>query len=206
MWELDLTTVQTQEHPESHSLATVTLTSCRLFAVQGYHGTSMKDIARALNLRAPSLYNYVESKQQILHSIMVIAMNRALQALDEAVSPDEHVATQLRHATESLVLNFLRNPDEVTVCNTEIRSLEEPGRTEIIELRDRYSRRVREIIQRGVSSGEFGTKEPQLASYVILDLGDSAKAWFKPDGPLQDVDVAREYGRLALNIVEAKSR
>jgi AcrR family transcriptional regulator len=198
-----VTNVQATERAEAHSLARILETSCGLFAVQGYHGTSMKDIARALGLRAPSLYNYVESKQQILHSIMVIAMNRALTALDEAVSPDDDITSQLRSATESLVLDFLRNPDEVTVCNTEIRSLEEPGRTEIIGMRDEYGKRVRDIILKGVESGAFDTKEPHLASYVILDLGQSAKAWFRPQGPLSDTEVAREYGRLALNIVGA---
>ncbi len=36
--------------------------ACLLFAERGYRGTSMKDIAEALGVRAPSLYNHVASK------------------------------------------------------------------------------------------------------------------------------------------------
>jgi AcrR family transcriptional regulator len=66
----------------------------------------MKDIAQALGLRAPSLYNHVSSKQDILVAIMDVAMDRALVALDEALEGVSDVSDQLRRATESLVLDF----------------------------------------------------------------------------------------------------
>ena len=36
--------------------------AARLFAEQGYHGTSMEDIAEAMGIQKPSLYEYVSSK------------------------------------------------------------------------------------------------------------------------------------------------
>src|SRR5689334_19191066 len=100
----------------------------------------MKDIAEALGVRAPSLYNHVTSKQEILFAIMDKAMDRALAALEEALAgvEEDDVSEQLRRATESLVLDFLRFPAEVTVCNTEVRSLEAAGRLAIVAKRDQY--------------------------------------------------------------------
>ena len=121
------------------SRGTVVDAACQLFADRGYRGTSMKDIAEALGVRAPSLYNHVSSKQEILFAIMDKAMDRALSALEEALAGVEDVSEQLRRATESLVLDFLRFPAEVTVCNTEVRSLEAGNRLAIVAKRDQYA-------------------------------------------------------------------
>jgi AcrR family transcriptional regulator len=176
-------------------------TSCELFAERGYRGASMKDIAEALGVRAPSLYNHVGSKQEILFAIMETAMDRALAALEEALTGVDDVSVQLRRATESLVLDFLRFPGEVTICNTEVRSLDHDNRAAIVAKRDEYGSRFRGIIERGCRSGRFETRSPQLAALAVLELGNGAKAWFRPGGRYTDLEVAQEYGEFALRLV-----
>ena len=165
----------------------------------------MKDIANALDVRAPSLYNHVSSKQDILFSIMDAAMDRALSALDTALQDVETTEEQLRLATESLVLDFLRFPHEVTVSNSEIHSLDDNYRPQIISKRDQYGNRVRTIIETGCSTGQFTTGTPRLAAYAVLEMGNSAKAWFKSGGSMSDSYVAAQYGEFALRIVGDKS-
>jgi AcrR family transcriptional regulator len=172
-----------------------------LFAERGYHGTSMKDIAEKLGVRAPSLYNHVTSKQDMLHAIMDKAMDRALEALDETLAGVDDVSEQLRRATESLVLDFLRYPAEVTVCNNEVRGLEADNRLAIVAKRDRYAARVRGIIEEGCRTGRFRTRTPQIAAFAVLEMGNSAKSWFRPSGRYTDSYVAREYGEFALRVV-----
>lgn len=180
----------------------IVLESARdLFADRGFRSTSMKDVAEALGVRAPSLYNHVASKQDILFAIMDTAMNRALAALDQALVGADDVEEELRRATESLVLDFLRFPAEVTICNTEVRSLDAANRAAIVAKRDRYAARIREIIERGCLSGTFRTRSPRLAAFAVLELGNGAKSWFRPDGRYTDVDVAQEYGEFALRLV-----
>jgi AcrR family transcriptional regulator len=172
-----------------------------LFASQGYRGTSMKDIAQVLNVSAPNLYNHVPSKQDLLFAIMDVAMDRALDALAAALDGVHDVADQLRRATVTTVLDFLENPAEVTVCNTEIRSLVEPYRTTIIGKRDAYGARIREIVERGCAEGRFDAPDPRIASYLILEMGNSAKAWFHPGGAYTAAQVADQYAEFALRIV-----
>src|ERR1700761_705985 len=183
------------------SRATVIDTACQLFAERGYRGTSMKDIAETLGVRASSLYNHVTSKQDILVAIMNKAMDRALDAQEEALAGVGDVAAQLRAATESLVLDFLRNPAEVTVCNTEVRSLDAANRAAIVAKRDRYAGRVRVIIAAGCRAGRFQAENPQLAAFAALEMGNGAKSWFRPSGRYPDTYVAREYGTFALRVV-----
>ena len=179
--------------------------ACLLFAEHGYQATSMKDIASALGVRAPSLYNHVAAKQDILLAIMDRAMDRAIDALAAALDGVTDVADRLRAATESLVLDFLRNPAEVTICNTEVRSLEPANRAAIVAKRDYYAHQVRQIIDEGCRAGRFDVRSPQLAAFAVLEMGNGAKSWFRPDGGYTDVEVAREYGDFALRIVGADS-
>jgi AcrR family transcriptional regulator len=183
------------------SRAAVIDTACELFAERGYRGTSMKDVAEALGVRASSLYNHVTSKQDILFAIMDKAMDRALTAQEEALADVGDVSGQLRAATESLVLDFLRNPAEVTVCNTEVRSLDPANRQAIVAKRDRYAGRVRAIIAEGCRAGQFETVNPDLAAFAVLEMGNGAKSWFRPTGRYTDTYVAREYGDFALRVV-----
>ncbi|MGH3087632.1 MAG: TetR/AcrR family transcriptional regulator [Rubrobacteraceae bacterium] len=172
-----------------------------LFAERGYRATSMRDIAGTLGIRAPSLYNHVRSKQEILFEIMDSAMKRALADCRKAVSSTDDVAEQLRRATESLVLQFLLYPLEVTVSNNEIRSLDEPHRSRILAMRDEYGQGFRNLIERGCSLGRFHVESPRLASYAILEMGNGAKSWFRKGGLYSEAEVARQYSDFALRIV-----
>jgi AcrR family transcriptional regulator len=189
------------ERSTTASRATVIEAACTLFADRGYRGTSMKDIAEVLGVSAPGLYNYVSSKQDILYAIMDKAMDRAITALDEAIAGVEDVSEQLRQATESLVLDFLRYPAEVTVCNNEVRTLDARNRLAIVAKRDQYAARFRRIIEHGHRSGRFRTSTPDLAAFAVLEMGNGAKSWFRPSGRYPDTYVAREYGDFALRIV-----
>jgi len=189
------------ERSTTASRATVIDAACALFAERGYRGTSMKDIAEVLGVSAPGLYNHVASKQEILYAIMDRAMDRATAALDDAVAGTGDVAEQLRRATESLVLGFLRYPDEVTVCNNDVQSLEPGNRLAIVAKRDEYRARIRRIIESGHRSGRFRTGTPDLAAFAVLEMGNGAKSWFKPSGRYPDTYVASEYGEFALRVV-----
>jgi len=191
--------------PRSTSVSSdaVRTAAAELFARQGYRGTSMKDIGGALAVSAPNLYNHVPNKQDLLVVIMDTAMDRAHAALDEALAGVGDVAAQLRRATETSVLDFLGHAAEITVCNTEIRSLEEPGRSRIIGKRDAYAARIRTIVDRGCAEGRFRTAHPRPATFAILELPANATAWFNERGQLSAEEVARIYGDFALDIVRS---
>jgi AcrR family transcriptional regulator len=74
-----------------------------LFAERGYHGTSMKDIAAALGLRAPSLYNHLDSKQSLLQEIMLGTMEKLIRELDAVLATTTDLVEQLRRVMEAHV-------------------------------------------------------------------------------------------------------
>lgn len=174
-----------------------------LFSSRGYHGTTMKDVANVLGVRAPSLYNHVESKQEILQRIMVSGIQRLLAFQDAAIASTDDTAEQLRRMTGAHVLVHTRHRRSVIVGDRELSNLEGDALRIVRSERERYEQRYRALIQRGVDDGLFRVDQPKLATFAIIKMASSVSLWFNEDGALSDHEVADEYGALALRIVGA---
>jgi AcrR family transcriptional regulator len=172
-----------------------------LFGQRGYHATSMKDIGDALGIRAPSLYNHFESKQQILVEVMRGTMEQLLGDHTDALASTNEIVEQLRRATEAHVRHHARFRDEIQVGNIEIRALEEPERSRIVSLRRQYSDSWEDLIARGVQRNVFHVSSPRLTAWAILEMGIGVARWFDPAGEMSETLLAYHYGDMALRLV-----
>ncbi len=70
---------------------TIFKTAVVLFSRKGYHGTSVRDIAREVGIKESSLYNHFNGKEAILDGILAYQMDvfdKAVHALDALKSTD----------------------------------------------------------------------------------------------------------------------
>jgi hypothetical protein len=86
------------------------------------------------------------------------------------------------------------------IVNRDVNSLDEPGRSEVLELRRWHERAIRSLIDEGVEQGLFRVESAALASFGILEMCVSIARWFRDDGPLPPDAVASQYGGYALRI------
>jgi AcrR family transcriptional regulator len=171
-----------------------------LFAERGFRATTMKDIARAVGVRAPSLYSHVRSKDALLTEIMVTTMNDLIKGFHLAVATTCDPVKQLRRATAAHVRYHTRHRREAFVGNREIASLKPDARRIILDKRREYSMLFRDLIDRGSKEGVFLRGSPRLVAYAILDMGIGLAAWFRPDGPYTEEELAQSYGEFALRL------
>ena len=61
-------------------------TAAQLFNERGFHATSLDDIAERLNVSKPTVYYYVESKDQILLECVKIALDLMQAGIDEVAA------------------------------------------------------------------------------------------------------------------------
>lgn len=172
-----------------------------LFTDKGYEATTMADIGAAVGMRAPSLYKHVASKQDLLARIMISTMEELHAAHDDAVSTTQDPVERLRRATEAHVRYHARHRLEAFVGNREIRSLVEPHRGQVLDLRAQYEGRFRRLVQAGVDAGVFSVKSVRLASYAILDLGMGVSAWYREGGEHTEDSLVWQYSEFALRLV-----
>lgn len=171
-----------------------------LFARQGYHGTTVSEIAAALEIRTPSLYNHIESKQQLLAEIIGVTTREVWADYEAAVSDHAGVTAQLRAAAYVYARRHATHPREAVIVNRDVTSLDQPLRGEVIELRRRHERSIRGLIHEGCREAAFAVEVPHLASFGILELCVSIAHWFRPEGSLSADEVARQYAEFAVRI------
>ena len=90
------------------------------------------------------------------------------------------------------------------VVNYQLDALSDEHLAEIRTLRRLIGAEIRDIVNRGVTTGEFATRHPQVAAHAIMSLGIDVGRWYKATGEWTPGDVGDHYAELALRMVEAR--
>jgi AcrR family transcriptional regulator len=201
----------TGKHLDRRSVAGPTVTradvrdaALTLFALRGFHGTSLKQVAQAVELRTPSLYNHIDSKADLLQDIVLTTLVEVNDEFEQALAFDEDPRGQLERATHIYVLHHAVHRREALVVNQDTQHLPEPFLSEAQALRRRHERRFRQVIAEGVDAGQFEVPSAKLASFAVREMCVSVARWFDAAGPLSATDVADTYTLHALRLVGAR--
>ena len=172
--------------------------AAQIIREKGYHGTSMQDIADAVNLQKASLYHHVTSKQDILFAILEQALDMLISDMRAVVDSDLNPEEKLRLAMQVYMGRLTEDADLATVLLLEHRSLEDNLRTRHNTRRDRYESLWREIIQDGVSRGVFRPVDITVATFAILGVQNWMITWFKSGGRLSALELSDHFSDLFL--------
>ena len=179
-----------------------------LFHMNGYAATSVRDIARALDIQGASLYAHVASKEDVLFSIVDRAAGAFERAADaaEAEAADGDPVERLAALVEGHVDIVTADPERASVFVTEWRHLSAERRAAISARRDAYERRFREVIEEGIALGAFRASDSALAATFILTALNGISTWYRPDGRLSADRIADHYVDLALRALSEDRR
>jgi len=159
----------------------LTRQAARLFAEQGYHGTSMEDLATAMGVQKGTLYAHVKSKEDLLDELAengAAAFHAALDEIDERLPAVE----KLRLALRAHLRVVAEQLDVATVFVREWRYLEGERRDAFVAERRRYEERIRSLFREGVEQSELRTDlDVNVAALVFLSAANWAYTWLQPD-------------------------
>ncbi len=182
-----------------------------LFRERGYAATSVRDIARALDIQGPSLYAHVTSKEDVLWAIVDRAATRFEAAADEASGParadfSADAPTRLAALVRSHVRMMTADVGAASVFVHEWRALSEDRRVDVLERRDAYERRFRTVIEDGVATGSFVMTDAGLAAMAILSMLNGIPGWYSAAGRLSPDRVADHFVDFALRLLQGADR
>jgi AcrR family transcriptional regulator len=167
----------------------VIATAADLFARNGYHGTGIAELGRAVGLGRGALYHYIESKEAVLYAIskdQVDKMNALAESIiDEGLEPEE----LLRAMARGLLRNIATHRSEWTVFFREYGALTGQRRDHVIAARERYEGYWRQALDQGVRSGVLRPTRRILVK-GILGMLNYTYLWFEPDGELTPEELA----------------
>ena len=168
--------------------------AAKLFRDKGFAGTSVRDLATAVSLEPSSLYSHISSKEEILHHICFNCAHRFLGSLAEVQKTPGSASNKLRELIEMHVRIAQTDATSIIVFNDEWRHLTEPELTEFVGLRKQYEDGCLNIIEKGMTGGEFRSVDP----HVVLNSLLSSTLWIHRSNRAHHL----EPGKLAEQIAD----
>lgn len=182
-------------------------TALQLFASRGFHDTSIRDLAAALELRPSALYAHFPSKDHVLAELVRIgheAHHEALRAalLEAGSEPADQVRALVRAHTRA----HAEHPQLALVVNEEFYALTPEMAAPAQALREQSAALLMEVIERGVAKGRFAPPHPLVAARAIAAMGVRLPYWYEPGGALDVDTLADAHAELALRMLGKPSR
>ncbi len=177
-------------------------------AESGFHGMSMRGLARATGRSLASFYNYFPSKEDLLFSLqtdafetMTTSLNAALQGIDD---PVERLYV--------FILNHLRflaeHASVMRVLVHEASALPRGRRRTVRLLKERYFQFGRDIVASILAAGcsspgadgapSLDPAEVERVTYTVFGMLNWSYGWYEPDQHGTPEDVARTIHAVAV--------
>jgi AcrR family transcriptional regulator len=175
----------------------------RLFAEQGYHGTSMRDLGRELGVVGSSLYAHVESKQDLLVEVVEEGARLFEGSAERALAAGGTATDRLRALVAGHVAVVVDNIDVSRTFLNEARMLDGAHRSRVLAVRDHYEEAFRAVIREGVADGSFREDvEPKTTTILILSMLNALERWYHPEGELTREDLVERVTMFSLHGLE----
>jgi len=149
-----------------------------LICRRGFHGTSMRDIGRATDMLAGSIYYHFPSKDELLVAIYTEGVRRIAERVDAAVARATDPMKRLEAACVAHLEMLLTDSDYAQVV---VRVLPEdvPAvSARLTALRDDYEERFRRLI----AALGLPRARRRYARLTLLGGLNGAQAWYRPGG------------------------
>ncbi len=156
----------------------ITAAAEQLFSRQGYHATSMRQIAHAVDLQGGSLYAHIASKADVLAAIVARADEEFQAAVLPILLADDPPPVRLRQAVGAHLAVVAANLAAATVYLQDWQHLSPEHRGEVLCRRDNYEALWRQLIADGVADGSFAPVDPALAAAAVLSLCNWTYQWY----------------------------
>ena len=167
----------------------ITAAARESFAERGYHGTSIRDIARRAGLSLSALYYWHPSKQHLLAALVEEITHDYFRRCDLALretgdDPADRLCALVRVTVEYRVSRRV----ESNIANLEWRNLEPENRERLAGLRRAATGLWADIISDGVARGAFHDEHPDEEQGPVPVLLVAA-------GRVHGLDLRLERGR-----------
>ena len=141
----------------------------RLFIKKGYAKTTMRDISKATDINLGNLYNFINSKEDILCLAFETYHDPAMEWFKrEGVLDIEDPKEQLRVAVRQMLEMIHHAMNDVLMMYRETRVLPPKFRKIVLSKENDLIRIFEDIITRGVEKKIFTVKDPFFAANVLV--------------------------------------
>lgn len=138
----------------------------RLFAAQGYDGTSIQQVAEAAGVRRPTLVYHFGSKEQLRLSVLEGVLSRWKEELPRVLLASQSGTDRFRSVMEAVLAFFSARPDRARLLTREM--LDRPAEMTALfaEHLEPYLGLVADYIRQGQREG-FTRRDVDPEAYIV---------------------------------------
>jgi len=173
-------------------------TAAQLFNERGFHATSLDDIAERLNVSKPTLYYYIENKDQILLECVKMALDLMQSGIGEVRAAGGSAIDQLK-ACMRIYSGVVTQDFGMCVIRIGEDPLPDPLKKELRRLKAGIDGHFRRLIEEGVAEGALAPCDPKMAAFMLAGALSWIGRWYRPDGDLTPDQIADQGIELLLN-------
>ncbi|ORU94753.1 MAG: TetR family transcriptional regulator [Cycloclasticus sp. symbiont of Poecilosclerida sp. M] len=164
-----------------------------LFSQHGYKGTTLRDIAAALDMKAGSIYYHFSSKEELVLEILTIGLSNIIDTVVrdvEALPKNSSTKEVLVTAAKAHLFALLEKGDYTSTSIRNYGQMPEAVQKEGLVIRDKYENMWRKWLQQAQDKGEI-KKSINLKVLRLSLLGSFNRtlAWYKK-GEMSVSDIA----------------
>ncbi|MCK5402175.1 MAG: TetR/AcrR family transcriptional regulator [Flavobacteriaceae bacterium] len=176
----------------------IIITAARLFKEKGYSAVTMRDIAKAMGIKAASLYNHINSKQEILSNIIITLAEEFTKGMKIIMNSNNNSIDDLKNIVDLHVKITTNNAFGMASLNNDWMHLEDKLEY-YLELRKNYENNFRQIIELGIKNNELVSADTNLILFSVLSTLRSLYIWIPNKEDLQNTNLASNLSKVLLN-------
>src|ERR1043165_6063344 len=167
--------------------------AAELFKDKGYAAASMRDLAQLLGIEAASLYSHIKSKEEILRSLCFDMATEFRKSLEEVEKQNVSASEKLRKGIVGHIQVMAKDLTASAVFMNEHRHLSQPYLRQFLLLRINYINRFKDIIEEGVTKGEFKSNiDRKLAVMTLFSSLNWMPLWYDPGSNIDSLSLGQQ--------------
>ena len=168
--------------------------SAEVFYEKGFHGTSMRDIARRLGVRQASLYHHFDSKIAILEAICRLGATVYVENIEEIKSQDISTREKIHLAVYRHLEPFMSHHFYVEAFIYMRRDLPKDVRKPLDKIARHYEMLWEDILREGQDRGEIsGDLDVYIGAMGILGMMNTVLRWSQRKGAPDLNEIAENF-------------
>jgi AcrR family transcriptional regulator len=175
----------------------------KMFLDEGYHRTTLNDVAAQLNITKPALYNYFRSKEEILGECYRLGQEMYEASIAEIERTEGSGLVKLRQLIRAYVL-VITTDFGMCLVRLDDRELGALPRAAVRAAKRRFDTAFRAQIAAGIADGSVVACDPKLATFAITGSLNWIGNWYRRDGALTATEIADAFALRLTEGVAAK--
>jgi len=184
-------------HQYDERLHNLLRTAATVFAEQGFHATSMRDLSKATSMSLAGMYYYVRCKDELLYQIQERCFTGVLDGAEAAIEAGTDAQDRVDRLIRHHVTFFAEHMGEMKVLSHEADSLTKERQDSINKLKKQYVTLLAKLI--GDAQGENAKADTRVAAYALFGMMNWIYTWYDPDGEVTPAQLAEQFSEVFLH-------